>query len=88
MVKGRTKKFTGEVSLTGQPSVMKPKKTVGEIFAEKGATVSAFIRQEVGEGIEKQEGLSFAEEEELAQKVNPSAIAQKRPRPCLRSFLD
>ncbi|ENQ5027642.1 elongation factor Ts [Vibrio cholerae] len=68
MVEGRMKKFTGEVSLTGQPFVMEPKKTVGEILAEKGATVSAFIRLEVGEGIEKQEGLSFAEEVALAQK--------------------
>ncbi|GHZ53085.1 elongation factor Ts [Vibrio cholerae] len=68
MVEGRMKKFTSEVSLTGQPFVMEPKKTVGEILAEKGATVSAFIRLEVGEGIEKQEGLSFAEEVALAQK--------------------
>ncbi|HFC9429504.1 translation elongation factor Ts [Vibrio cholerae] len=68
MVEGRMKKFTGEVSLTGQQFVMEPKKTVGEILAEKGATVSAFIRLEVGEGIEKQEGLSFAEEVALAQK--------------------
>ncbi|MCX9566152.1 translation elongation factor Ts [Vibrio cholerae] len=68
MVEGRMKKFTGEVSLTGQPFVMEPKKTVGEILAEKGATISAFIRLEVGEGIEKQEGLSFAEEVALAQK--------------------
>ncbi|EOX3352792.1 translation elongation factor Ts [Vibrio cholerae] len=68
MVEGRMKKFTGEVSLTGQPFVMEPKKTVGEILAEKGATVSAFIRLEVGEGIEKQEGLSFAEEVALVQK--------------------
>ncbi|BCK16741.1 elongation factor Ts [Vibrio cholerae] len=68
MVEGRMKKFTGEVSLTGQPFVMEPKKTVGEILAEKGATVSAFIRLEVGEGIEKQESLSFAEEVALAQK--------------------
>ncbi|MFW2206388.1 translation elongation factor Ts [Vibrio cholerae] len=68
MVEGRMKKFTGEVSLTGQPFVMEPKKTVGEILAEKGATVSTFIRLEVGEGIEKQEGLSFAEEVALAQK--------------------
>lgn len=68
MVEGRMKKFTGEVSLTGQPFVMEPKKTVGEILAEKGATVSAFIRLEVGEGIEKQEGLSFAEEVALADR--------------------
>ncbi|GAA5647304.1 MULTISPECIES: translation elongation factor Ts [Vibrio] len=68
MVVGRMKKFTGEISLTGQPFVMEPKKSVGEILKEKGATVSAFVRLEVGEGIEKQEGLSFAEEVALAQK--------------------
>ncbi|AOW81874.1 MULTISPECIES: translation elongation factor Ts [Vibrio] len=68
MVEGRMKKFTGEVSLTGQPFVMEPKKTVGEILAEKGVAVTAFVRLEVGEGIEKQEGLSFAEEVALVQK--------------------
>ena len=68
MVEGRMKKFTGEVSLTGQPFVMEPKKTVGEILKEKGASVSSFVRLEVGEGIEKQEGLSFAEEVAMAQK--------------------
>ncbi len=68
MVAGRMKKFTGEVSLTGQAFVMEPKKTVGEILKEKGASVSSFVRLEVGEGIEKQEGLSFAEEVAMAQK--------------------
>ncbi|WP_299490345.1 translation elongation factor Ts [uncultured Shewanella sp.] len=55
MVIGRMKKFTGEVSLTGQAFIMEPKKTVGTILKEKGATVSDFIRLEVGEGIEKKE---------------------------------
>ncbi|MBV7300070.1 translation elongation factor Ts [Enterovibrio paralichthyis] len=68
MVEGRMKKFTGEVSLTGQPFIMEPKKTVGEILKEKGASVSTFVRLEVGEGIEKVEGLSFAEEVAAAQK--------------------
>ncbi|MFC3033914.1 translation elongation factor Ts [Pseudoalteromonas fenneropenaei] len=53
MVEGRMKKFTGEVSLTGQPFIMEPKKTVGEFLKEKGIAVSAFVRLEVGEGIEK-----------------------------------
>jgi elongation factor Ts len=53
MVTGRMKKFTGEVSLTGQAFIMEPKKTVGEILKEKGITVANFIRLEVGEGIEK-----------------------------------
>jgi elongation factor Ts len=68
MVEGRMKKFTGEVSLTGQPFVMEPKKTVAEILKERGASVSTFVRLEVGEGIENAEGLSFAEEVALAQK--------------------
>ncbi|SHE87433.1 translation elongation factor Ts [Vibrio gazogenes] len=68
MVTGRMKKFTGEISLTGQAFVMEPKKSVGEILKEKGASVSAFVRLEVGEGIEKKESLSFAEEVALAQK--------------------
>ncbi|MCL1126635.1 translation elongation factor Ts [Shewanella surugensis] len=55
IVIGRMKKFTGEVSLTGQAFIMEPKKTVGDILKEKGATVSNFIRLEVGEGIEKKQ---------------------------------
>ncbi|EHK90537.1 translation elongation factor Ts [Aggregatibacter actinomycetemcomitans] len=55
MVEGRMKKFTGEVSLTGQPFVMDPSKSVGDLLKEKGAEVSNFIRLEVGEGIEKVE---------------------------------
>ncbi|ACX82015.1 Elongation factor Ts [Aggregatibacter actinomycetemcomitans] len=55
MVEGRMKKFTGEVSLTGQPFVMVPSKSVGDLLKEKGAEVSNFIRLEVGEGIEKVE---------------------------------
>ncbi|GIU34433.1 elongation factor Ts [Shewanella schlegeliana] len=55
MVIGRMKKFTGEVSLTGQAFIMEPKKTVGEILKEKGASVTNFIRLEVGEGIERKE---------------------------------
>ncbi|WP_100752188.1 MULTISPECIES: translation elongation factor Ts [Vibrio] len=68
MVVGRMKKFTGEVSLTGQAFVMEPKKTVGEILKERGASVATFVRLEVGEGIEKAEGMSFAEEVAAAQK--------------------
>ena len=62
MVNGRMKKYTGEVSLTGQAFVMEPKKSVGEVLSEKGTSVSGFVRLEVGEGIEKKEEPSFAEE--------------------------
>ncbi|WPC74750.1 translation elongation factor Ts [Vibrio porteresiae] len=68
MVIGRMNKFTGEISLTGQPFIMEPKKTVGDVLKEAGVTVSAFIRLEVGEGIEKKEAMSFAEEVAAAQR--------------------
>ncbi len=55
MVEGRMKKFTGEVSLTGQAFVIDPAKTVGQALKEQGADVINFIRFEVGEGIEKVE---------------------------------
>lgn len=53
MVAGRMKKFTGEISLTGQPFVKDPSMSVGELLKSKGADVVNFIRFEVGEGIEK-----------------------------------
>ncbi|GLT17244.1 elongation factor Ts [Vibrio zhanjiangensis] len=68
MVVGRMKKFTGEISLTGQAFVMEPKKSVGEILKERGASVVSFVRLEVGEGIEKGAEMSFAEEVAAAQK--------------------
>jgi elongation factor Ts len=61
MVSGRMRKFSGEISLTGQPFVMEPKKSVGEILKEKKSTVTNFVRLEVGEGIQREES-NFAEE--------------------------
>jgi elongation factor Ts len=71
MVIGRMKKFTGEISLTGQAFIMEPKKTVGEVLKEKGATVTNFIRLEVGEGIEKKE-------EDFAAEVAAQIAASKK----------
>ena len=68
MVIGRMKKFTGEISLTGQAFIMEPKKTVGDILKERNATVSGFARLEVGEGIEKVAEMSFADEVAAVQK--------------------
>ncbi|MGO2342287.1 translation elongation factor Ts [Vibrio litoralis] len=68
MVVGRMKKFTGEVSLTGQAFIMEPKKTVGEFLKEQGASVTNFVRLEVGEGIEKAAEMSFADEVAAVQK--------------------
>lgn len=53
MVAGRMKKFTGEISLTGQPFVKDPSVSVGDLLKSKGADVVNFVRFEVGEGIEK-----------------------------------
>ncbi len=70
MVTGRMKKFTGEVSLTGQAFIMEPKKSVGEVLKEKGISVSSFVRLEVGEGIEKKE-------EDFAAEVEAQIAAAK-----------
>ncbi|WP_440862840.1 translation elongation factor Ts [Symbiopectobacterium purcellii] len=61
MVEGRMRKFTGEISLTGQHFVMDQNKTVGDLLKEHKADVISFIRFEVGEGIEKAE-VDFAAE--------------------------
>ncbi len=61
MVVGRMKKFLGEITLVGQPFVMNPDQTVGDLLAAKGATVTQFVRLEVGEGIEKKQE-NFADE--------------------------
>lgn len=53
MVSGRMKKFTGEISLTGQPFIKDPKTSVADLLKSKGADVVNFVRFEVGEGIEK-----------------------------------
>jgi elongation factor Ts len=70
MVVGRMKKFTGEVSLTGQAFIMEPKKSVGDVLKEKNATVTGFVRVEVGEGIEKKE-------EDFAAEVAAQMAAAK-----------
>ena len=55
MVVGKIKKFMGEVSLVGQLFVKDPTITVGELLQKTTAKVAAFVRFEVGEGIEKEE---------------------------------
>jgi len=53
MIQGRLKKFLAEVTLVDQPFVKDPDQTVGKLLANAGASISGFIRYEVGEGIEK-----------------------------------
>ena len=53
MIQGRLKKFLAEVTLLEQPYVKDEDQTVGELLSKAGASISSFVRYEVGEGIEK-----------------------------------
>lgn len=55
MVVGRLKKYLAEVTLVGQPFVKDPDQTVGKLLGASDASVSSFVRLEVGEGIEKKQ---------------------------------
>lgn len=61
MVEGRLQKFLSEITLLGQPFVKDPDTKVGKLLKNAGASVSHFVRFEVGEGIEKKIE-NFAEE--------------------------
>ncbi len=61
MLTGRVRKYLAEITLVGQPFVKDPDKTVGTLLTDAGATVTRFIRYEVGEGIEKKQE-NFADE--------------------------
>jgi elongation factor Ts len=71
MVSGRMKKFTGEISLTGQPFIKDPSMLVADLLKSKGADVINFVRFEVGEGIEKKE-------EDFAAEVAAQMAAVKK----------
>lgn len=61
MVEGRMRKFYEEAVLLEQAFVMDPEKKVKDVLADAKATVSTFVRFNLGEGIEKKEE-NFAEE--------------------------
>lgn len=67
MIVGRMKKFMAEVTLLNQQFVVNPDLTVGAAATEAGATVTGFVRLEVGEGIEKKEEDFAAEVAKAAQ---------------------
>ena len=52
MIIGRMKKFIGESTLLNQSFVVNPDLTVEAAAKEAGATITGFVRLEVGEGIE------------------------------------
>jgi len=61
MVTGRVNKFLKEITLLGQPFVKDDEVTVGKLLGGENATVTGFVRFEVGEGIEKKQE-NFADE--------------------------
>lgn len=66
MITGGLQKYLNEVTLLNQPYVMDNEKKVGDVLKSEGATVIAFKRLEVGEGIEKKQE-DFAAEVAAAQ---------------------
>ena len=66
MIEGRMKKFLSEVTLLGQSFVVNPDLTVGVAAEQAGATITGFVRLEVGEGIE-------VEKEDFAAEVAKAA---------------
>ncbi|MGB1800827.1 MAG: translation elongation factor Ts [Gammaproteobacteria bacterium] len=61
MVTGRIQKYLKEITLLGQPFVKDPDQTVEKLLKAANASVTSFLRYEVGEGIEKKVD-NFAEE--------------------------
>jgi elongation factor Ts len=61
IVSGRINKFLKEITLLGQAFVKDPDISVGKLLAGANAKVTAFVRYEVGEGIEKKAD-NFVEE--------------------------
>lgn len=67
MIIGRMKKFLAENSLVEQPFVKNPEVKVGNLVKDAGASITSFVRMEVGEGIEVEE-TDFAAE--VAAQLN------------------
>ena len=61
MVEGRVRKFLGEISLVEQPFVKDPDTRISALLKNAGATIDAFVRFQVGEGIEVEQ-VDFAAE--------------------------
>ncbi len=66
MIVGRMKKFVAESTLLNQQFVVNPDLTVEAAAKEAGATITAFVRLEVGEGI-------VVEKEDFAAEVAKAA---------------
>ncbi|SDY26202.1 translation elongation factor Ts [Citreimonas salinaria] len=67
MIEGRMKKYLAEITLLGQAFVVNPDMTVEQAATEAGATITGFVRLQVGEGIEKEQEDFAAEVAKAAQ---------------------
>ncbi|KUJ72104.1 translation elongation factor Ts [Thiomicrospira sp. WB1] len=71
MIEGRMRKFLQEITLMGQAFVKDPDQTVEKLLKSADASVSDFVRLEVGEGIEIEE-TNFADEVAAAAEAAKS----------------
>ncbi len=67
MIEGRMRKYLGEITLLGQQFVVNPDLTVEKAAEEAGATITGYVRLQVGEGIEKEQEDFAAEVAKAAQ---------------------
>ena len=67
MIEGRMKKYLSEITLLNQAFVVNPDLSVEQAAKEAGATITGFVRLEVGEGIDKKEEDFAAEVAKAAQ---------------------
>ena len=61
ILEGKIRKWVNEITLLGQPFVKDPDQSVEKYLKQAGGEVIAFVRYEVGDGIEKKTE-DFAEE--------------------------
>ena len=69
MVEGRIRKYLAEITLLGQSFVKDPDISVAKLLKQNDATVNAFARLEVGEGVEKKQE-DFAAEVEAQVRAS------------------
>ncbi|GGB11557.1 translation elongation factor Ts [Allosediminivita pacifica] len=67
MIEGRMRKYLAEITLMGQQFVVNPDLTVEKAAEEAGATITGYVRLQVGEGIEKEQEDFAAEVAKAAQ---------------------
>jgi len=72
IIEGKIRKWLNEVTLLGQPFVKDPDQSVEKYLKQAGGEVAAFVRFEVGSGIEKKQ-------EDFAEEVRKQVESMKTP---------